>query len=65
MMRKKLQLVATLCLLAVSLNGFSQTGRYLTEVFTSVTVTSNVIYGNNLSVLTGTPAPSGRSALPI
>ncbi|MES2287966.1 MAG: T9SS type A sorting domain-containing protein, partial [Bacteroidota bacterium] len=58
MMRKKLQLVATLCLLAVSLNGFSQTGRYLTEVFTSVTVTSNVVYGNNLSVLTGTPAPS-------
>lgn len=56
MMRKKLQLVATLCLLAFSFNGFSQ--RYLTEIFTSVTVTSNVIYGNNLSVLTGTPAPS-------
>ena len=58
MMRKKLQLVATLFLFTVSVNGFSQTGRYLTEVFTSVAVTSNVVYGNNLSVLTGTPAPS-------
>lgn len=58
MMRKKLQLVATLCLLAVSFNGFSQNERYLTEVFTSVTVTSNVVYGNNISVLTGTPAAS-------
>lgn len=56
MMRKKLQLVATLSLLAFSFNGFSQ--RYLTEVFTSVTVTSNVVYGNNYSVLTGSPALS-------
>ena len=32
----------------------SQT-RYLDEVFASVTVSSNVIYGNNLSVLTGVP----------
>lgn len=55
MMRKKLQLVATLCLLAVSFNGFSQNERYLTEVFTSVTVTSDVTYGNNISnsILTG------------
>lgn len=57
-MRKKLQLVATLSLLAFSITGFSQTGRYLTEVFTSVTVTPNVTYGNNISVLTGTPAPA-------
>ena len=55
-MRKKLQLVATLCLLAVSITGFSQ--RYLTETFTAVTKTSNVIYGNNLTVLTGSPVAS-------
>jgi hypothetical protein len=29
--------------------------RYLDEVFTSVSVTSNVVYGNNFSVLTGSP----------
>ncbi len=50
-MRKKLQLVATLSLLAVSVNSYSQ--RYLTEIFTSVTKTSNVIYGNNKGIITG------------
>ncbi len=55
-MRKKLQLVATLTLLAFSIKGYSQ--RYLNEVFTSVTVTSDVIYGNNISILTGTPVAS-------
>lgn len=54
-MRKKLQLVATFGLLACSIQGFSQTGRFLNEVFTTVIKTSNVIYGNNISVLTGTP----------
>ena len=54
-MRKKLQLVASLGLLACSAMGFAQSARYLDEVFTNVTVTSNVIYGNNISVLTGTP----------
>ena len=29
--------------------------RYLTEVFTNVNVQSNIVYGNNVSVLTGTP----------
>lgn len=53
-MRKKLQLVATFGALACSLQGFAQT-RYLNEVFTSVVKTPNVIYGNNISVLTGTP----------
>ncbi|MFY9309899.1 MAG: T9SS type A sorting domain-containing protein [Bacteroidia bacterium] len=53
-MRKKLQLVASFGLLACSTIGFAQT-RYLNEVFTNVTVTSDVIYGNNISVLTGTP----------
>lgn len=54
-MRKKLQLVATFSLLAFSFNGYSQTGRYLTEIFTSVTVTSDVIYGNNIGVITQSP----------
>jgi Secretion system C-terminal sorting domain len=30
--------------------------RFLTEVFTNVTTTSNVVYGLNISVLTGVPA---------
>ncbi|MGB3946978.1 MAG: T9SS type A sorting domain-containing protein [Bacteroidia bacterium] len=54
-MRKKLQLVATFGLLACSFQGFSQQ-RFLNNVFTSVTKTPNVIYSNNISVLTGTPA---------
>ncbi len=53
-MIKKLQLVTSLCLFAISFNGFSQ--RYLTETFSSVSVTSNVIYGVNVSVITGAPA---------
>ncbi len=56
MMRKKLQLVAALSLLTLSINTYSQTGRYLTEVFTSVVKSSNVIYGVNISVITGAPA---------
>lgn len=56
-MRKKLQLIASLSLLAFSFNGYSQQ-RYLTEVYSNVTVTSNVIYGNNISVLSGTPTPA-------
>ncbi len=55
-MTKKIHLIAFICLLASSINGFSQ--RYLTEVFTSVTVTPNVKYGTNVSVITGSPAPS-------
>ena len=53
-MIKKLQLVTSLCLFAISFNGFSQ--RYLTETFSSVSVTSNVIYGVNVSVISGAPA---------
>jgi hypothetical protein len=57
-MRKKLQFVATSCILAISTTGFSQTpARYLNNVFTTVKTTSDVIYGNNLSVLTGTLTP--------
>lgn len=32
--------------------------RYLDEVFSSVSVTNSVVYGNNITVLTGTPAAS-------
>jgi acetyl esterase/lipase len=55
-MKKDLRLPAVLCCLAIAANCFSQSGpRYLSEIFTSVNVTSNVTYGNNISVLTGTP----------
>jgi len=37
-----------------AINGFSQQ-RYLNEVFNGVNITSNVVYGENYSVLTGTP----------
>ncbi|MDX1909257.1 MAG: T9SS type A sorting domain-containing protein [Bacteroidia bacterium] len=30
--------------------------RYLTQVFSGVTLTENVVYGNNISVITGAPA---------
>lgn len=54
-MRKKLQLVATIAAFTFSMQGYAQ--RYYNEVFTSVTKTSNVIYSNNISVITGTPTP--------
>ena len=56
-MRKKLQLVATFGLLACSFQGFSQQ-RFLNNVFTSVTKTPNVIYSNNISILTQAPVPT-------
>jgi len=52
-MRKKLQLVATLSLLAFSFAGYSQ--RYLAEVFTSVDVSANIVYGHNISILSQAP----------
>src|SRR6476661_6016582 len=54
-MKKNHTLLAVLFCLTVSFNCLSQS-RYLSEIFTSVTVSSNVTYGNNISVLTGTPA---------
>ena len=55
-MKKNLQILAVVCWMALAANCFSQSGaRYLTEIFSSVTVSSNVTYGNNISVLTGTP----------
>lgn len=53
-MRKILLFIGIFCLSAITKDSFSQ--RYLTEVFTAVTVNSDVIYGNNISVLTGSPA---------
>ncbi len=32
--------------------------RYLTPQFTTINVTKNVVYGNNISVLTGSPVPT-------
>ena len=40
--------------IAVITSGFSQT-RYVDEVFGSVDVTTDVVYGQNFSVLAGTP----------
>ena len=53
-MKKILQITLVFALLACFENTFAQ--RYLNEVFTNVTVTNNVKYGRNVSVLTGTPA---------
>lgn len=53
-MKKTLLFIGIFGLSAITKNSFSQ--RYLTEVFTSVTVNSDVVYGNNISVLTGSPA---------
>lgn len=50
---KKLHLIAIIFFMGISLQGFSQ--RYLTETFTDVTVTSDVVYGKNWSVIATTP----------
>src|SRR3954462_457109 len=54
-MKKNLSFALTVCMMFTTFCIFSQT-RYLSEIFTSVTVSSNVTYGNNISVLSGTPA---------
>jgi len=53
-MKKNLLLTAAFCASLIASTVNAQT-RYLDEVFTNVTVTSDVVYGNNLEVLTGTP----------
>ncbi|MEO6902693.1 MAG: T9SS type A sorting domain-containing protein [Bacteroidia bacterium] len=55
-MRKILLFIGIFYLSAIAKDSFSQ--RYLTEVFPLVTKTSDVIYGNNISVMTGAPAAS-------
>ena len=54
-MKKKLLLTAAFCASLIGHESIAQT-RYLdADFFSSVTVTSNVVYGNNLGVLTGAP----------
>lgn len=52
-MKKNLLKLSVLLLCIFQSPAFSQ--RYLTEVFSSVQKTTDVIYGNNIGVLTGTP----------
>ena len=54
-MKKKILLTAAFCASLIANETSAQT-RYLdADFFSSVTVTSNVVYGNNLGVLTGAP----------
>lgn len=52
-MKKTKLFFKTLMLVVLSNSLFSQ--RYLTEVFADVTVTDNVVYGQNISIITGSP----------
>jgi len=49
-MKLKLQSLLFLCCFITTINSFSQT-RYLDEVFCDIEVSSDVVYGNNVSVL--------------
>ncbi len=49
---KKIYLTLTITLFSISM--FAQI-RYVEKVFTDVTVNSNVIYGNNFTIITGAP----------
>lgn len=49
---------AIVCMTTLSYNSSLAQTRYLDTVFSSVTVTSDVVYGNNLSVMSGSPIPS-------
>jgi len=53
-MKNYFYLIGIVCALFTSITSMAQT-RYIDEVFTSVDVTSNVEYGQNYSVLSGTP----------
>ena len=55
-MRKRLTFLTLGLLCMLGSAAFAQT-RYLDEVFPEVTITQNVKYGNNISVLTGAPVP--------
>lgn len=52
---KRTLLRLTLIIIAAGTVNMASAQRYLTEVFSNVTVTSNVQYGENFSVLTGSP----------
>jgi hypothetical protein len=51
----KKQIFKLTALLLVIFTGHSFAQRFLTEVFPSATVTTNILYANNFSVLTGAP----------
>ena len=55
-MKKRLQLLTLLAASFFATNTMAQ--RYATTVFSDVTVKSNVVYGQNFSVLTGAPVLS-------
>ncbi|MFI5220087.1 MAG: T9SS type A sorting domain-containing protein [Bacteroidia bacterium] len=53
-MKKILQKTIVLCLMMLS--AFTASAqRFLSEIFPSATVTQNIVYANNFSVITGTP----------
>ncbi|CAN5665331.1 hypothetical protein BH11BAC1_BH11BAC1_00190 [soil metagenome] len=52
-MKKILQTITVCAALLLSANSYGQ--RYVTEVFTSVDSTQNIVYGSNYSFLTGVP----------
>ncbi|HAP00526.1 MAG TPA: hypothetical protein DCQ93_01250 [Bacteroidetes bacterium] len=53
-MKKNLFLIG--CVLLISLTQLKAQQRYLDEVFSNVTITPNITYGSNYSILTGTPS---------
>lgn len=53
-MKKRLRILSIIAAGLISGNAFAQ--RYVSNVFTDVTVTSDIVFGQNFSVLTGTPA---------
>ena len=57
--------IFTSLLFCFAIIGFSisQT-RYVDEVFTSLDIDSNVLYASNISVLAGSPVPTGVSVIP-
>ncbi len=55
-MRKTVQSLGIVMLLAFSVQVSAQ--RYLSEIFSSVNITNDVVYGQNLTVITGAPAMS-------
>ncbi len=55
-MKKRLRILTLVAASLFATNAMAQ--RYVTNVFTDVTVTSNITYGQNFSVLTGAPVIS-------
>lgn len=56
-MRNLFTTTAIVLTITLSLSKLSAQRRYLDPVFNSVKVTQNVVYGNNISIITGQPAP--------